>query len=256
MPAKNGFEKKGGCPYPVPRVAAPAKIDTLQKIELAEGVQIQLRVAGPGPRMLAWLLDCIYSLLWLFGIGIVVSLIAYAIGERVGRGLMSLGAFVVNWFYFVIYEVKRGTTPGKKAYGLRVTRSNGTPVTFGSSMLRNVMRFVDFLPFGYLFGIATCLSTRYFQRIGDLVADTVVVYEKTDAPAESTRLREPVVPAAPPAVLSREEQQALVQFLDRAELWTQSRREEMVEPIKPLVRAGGREGVTRALAMGAWLRDS
>lgn len=237
-------------------MAAPAKIDTLQSIELAEGVQIQLRVAGPGPRMLAWLLDFVYSLLWLFGIGIVVAIVARMLGESVGKGFMSLGIFVVNWFYFVIYEVRRGTTPGKKAFGLRVARTNGTPITFGPSMLRNVLRFVDFLPFGYLFGVATCLSNRYFQRIGDLVADTVVIYDKTDAPAQSTQLRQPVVPSAPGAVLTREEQQALVQFLDRAELWTPSRREEMVAPIKPLVRAQGQEGVKRALAIGAWIRDS
>jgi uncharacterized RDD family membrane protein YckC len=237
-------------------VAASSKIDTLQSIELAEGVQIQLRVAGPGPRMLAWLLDFVYSALWLAGCGIVVAIVANAFGEKVGKGFMSLAMFVVNWFYFVIYEVRRGTTPGKKAFGLRVARTNGTPVTFGPSMLRNVMRFVDFLPFGYLFGLVTSLSNRYFQRIGDLVADTVVVYEKTDAPTEATRLRQPVTPSAPPAVLSREEQQALVQFLDRAESWTPSRREEMVDPINSLVRANGPEGVKRALSIGAWIRDS
>jgi uncharacterized RDD family membrane protein YckC len=237
-------------------VAPPSKIDTLQNIELAEGVQIQLRVAGPGPRMLAWLLDFVYSLLWLAAIGIAVAAFASLFGASVGKGVMSLGAFVVNWFYFVIYEVRRGSSPGKKAFGLRVVRSNGTPVTLGPSLLRNLLRFVDFLPFGYLFGITTCLFNRYFQRIGDLIADTVVVYDKTDVPTRVPQLRQPVVPSPPPAVLSREEQQALVQFLDRAELWTPSRREEMVAPIKPLVRAGGEEGVKRALAIGAWIRDS
>lgn len=237
-------------------MAARSKIDTLQSIELAEGVQIQLRVAGPSPRMLAWLLDFVYSMLWLAGIGLIVAVVARGLGEGVGRGFMSLGAFLVNWFYFVFYEVRRGASPGKKAFGLRVVRSNGTPVTLGPSLLRNLLRFVDFLPFGYLFGIATCLSNRYFQRIGDLVADTVVVYEKTDAPVVSAQLRQPVVPAAPPAVLTREEQQALVQFLDRAELWTPERREEMVDPLRPLVRAQGQDGVQRALAIGAWIRDS
>jgi uncharacterized RDD family membrane protein YckC len=237
-------------------VPEPTKIDTLQSIELAEGVEIQLRVAGPGPRMLAWLLDLVFSMLWLAGLGIVVALIAMAMGERVGKGFMSLGGFVVNWFYFVIHEVRRGSTPGKRQFGLRVVQSNGTPVGLGSSLLRNVLRFVDFLPFGYLFGVAACLSNRYFQRLGDLVADTVVVYEKAEARSFATPLREPVVPAAPPVILSREEQQALVQFLDRASLWTESRREEMIDPIQGLVHASGTEGVKRALAMGAWIRDS
>jgi hypothetical protein len=57
-------------------------------------------------------------------------------------------------------------------------------------------------------------------------------------------------------VLSREEQSALVQFLDRAELWSASRKEELADHVQPLTGAKGKEGVSRALSMGAWLRDS
>jgi hypothetical protein len=112
-----------------------------------------------------------------------------------------------------------------------------------------------------LFGVATCLSNRNFQRIGDLVADTIVVYDSKPTKKEKaafleTMLKNPVAHLAPRAVLSREEQSALVQFLDRAELWSQSRKEELAAHLQPLTGATGREGVNRALSMGAWLRDS
>ena len=69
-------------------------------------------------------------------------------------------------------------------------------------------------------------------------------------------LKNPVTPLAPRAVLSREEQSSLVQFLDRSELWSASRKEELAAHLQPLTGATGKEGVRRALSMGAWLRDA
>jgi len=242
-------------------MATAAKIDTLQTIEIAEGVQIQLRPAGPCVRMAAYVLDLIYFFLALFIVGIVVAIGGEVFGARVGQGFISLALFVLNWFYFVWYEVRRGDSPGKKSMGLKVVTTSGSPPTFGASMLRNLLRFADFLPFGYLFGVVTCLSNRNFQRIGDLVADTIVVYDSKPTKKEKaaylqTMLMNPVAHLAPRAVLSREEQASLVQFLDRSELWSASRKEELAAHIEPLTGAKGREGVTRALSIGAWLRDS
>jgi uncharacterized RDD family membrane protein YckC len=242
-------------------MAPTAKIDTLQTIEIAEGVQIQLRPAGPCVRMAAYVLDLIYSILAMMLIGIVVGVAGEMFGGRVGQGFYSLAFFLLNWFYFVWYEVRRGDSPGKKRMGLKVVTTSGSPPTLGASMLRNLLRFADFLPFGYLFGVATCLSNRNFQRIGDLVADTIVVYDTKPTKAEKaavlqTLLKNPVAHLAPRAVLSREEQSALVQFLDRSELWSASRKEELADHVRSLTGATGKEGVSRALSMGAWLRDS
>ena len=238
-------------------MAPNAKIDTLQTIEIAEGVQIQLKPAGPCVRMAAYMLDLLYFFLAMIVASIAVGLLGEVIGERVGQGFMSLAFFLLNWFYFVWYEVRRGDSPGKKSMGLKVVTTSGSPPTLGASMLRNLLRFADFLPFGYLLGVFTCLSNRNFQRIGDLVADTIVVYDaKPNKNEKALLLKNPVTPLAPRAVLSREEQSSLVQFLDRAELWSASRKEELTEHLQPLTGATGREGVNRTLSMGAWLRDS
>ena len=238
-------------------MAPNAKIDTLQTIEIAEGVQIQLKPAGPCVRMAAYMLDLLYFFLAMIVASIAVGFLGEFIGERVGQGFMSLAFFLLNWFYFVWYEVRRGDSPGKKSMGLKVVTTSGSPPTLGASMLRNLLRFADFLPFGYLLGVFTCLSNRNFQRIGDLVADTIVVYDaKPNKNEKALLLKNPVTPLAPRAVLSREEQSSLVQFLDRAELWSASRKEELTEHLQPLTGATGREGVNRTLSMGAWLRDS
>ena len=242
-------------------MAPTAKIDTLQTIEIAEGVQIQLKPAGPCVRMAAYMLDLLYFFLAMIVASIAVGLLGEVIGERVGQGFMSLAFFLLNWFYFVWYEVRRGDSPGKKSMGLKVVTTSGSPPTLGASMLRNLLRFADFLPFGYLLGVFTCLSNRNFQRIGDLVADTIVVYDakptkQQKAERLNTLLKNPVAHLAPRAVLSREEQSSLVQFLDRAELWSSSRKEELTAHLQPLTGATGKEGVSRTLSMGAWLRDS
>jgi len=237
-------------------VRSSEKIDTLQTIELAEGVHILLRAAGPGVRMLAWMIDMGWFALWMLGLGVLTALLGEFFGTKVGGGLYLLGFFLLNWFYFVFYEVRRGASPGKKSMGIKVVRTSGAPVGWGPSILRNLLRSVDLMPFGYLFGVSACLSNRYFQRLGDLVADTVVVYSRLDGMNDHiTKFPGPVAHEAPGVVLNREEQQALVQFAERSLLWSTSRQQELIAHIEPLVGTG-QEGVNRALSMGAWIRDS
>jgi len=244
---------------------AAAKLDTLQNIELAEGVQVLLRPAGPIPRGLALLLDLIFCLLFLLGASFVAGLLSSVLGEEAGSGLSRLLGFLIYWGYFMFYEVlRKGQTPGKKICGLRVVRTSGARVQWGNSFLRNLVRFADMMPvlpffpiMGFqVFGLASCLSTSRFQRLGDLVADTLVVYDQKDAFDDTGRLRNPVTSVAPPIPLTREEQLAFMQFLERASLWSDARKEEMVAPLAETLGVKGREGVWKALSIGAWVRDS
>ena len=63
---------------------------------------------------------------------------------------LALLLFLVQWWYMVLFEVlNQGRTPGKYWLGLRVVHDDGTPVGWTSSLTRNLLRFVDLLPFGY-----------------------------------------------------------------------------------------------------------
>ncbi len=77
--------------------------------------------------------------------------------------------------YFVVFEAMLGATLGKLATHLRVVReADGGPIGWRASIIRNLMRLIDGLVL-YLIGfIAVCL-TRKRQRLGDLVANTMVV---------------------------------------------------------------------------------
>ncbi len=248
---------------------AVPKLDTLQSIELAEGVQILLRPAGPLPRAWALLADMLLVAVFVVVEFLIIMLVSQIVGIMAGVGVWLLLVFMTYWGYFVLFEVlRKGQTPGKKMMGLRVVCTSGERVGWGASFLRNLVRFGDMMPLlpqwqlwvlavgFYFFGVASCLITQRFQRLGDLVADTVVVYVREEFLDVTAALRASVTPSAPPMVLTREEQQAFIQFSERASTWSDSRKMEMIEPLAPLLGAGGHEGVVRALAMGMWLRES
>jgi hypothetical protein len=152
--------------------------------------------------------------------------------------------------YPVVFEAGRhGATPGKRLVGLRVVQASGSPLTVGQAVVRNFLRFIDSMPlFTYGFGVAACLATRRFQRLGDLAAGTVVVYAR---PAP-----QPLVPELPqtepmpiPLALTADEGRALGWFFERAGLWTPARRAEIADHAAALTEATGEEGVRRLLAM-------
>ncbi len=235
---------------------AVARADTLQSVELADGVEIQLRVAGPAVRSMAYLID----LLIRIGIDIVVAFGVFQlppemIGAEMMGGLAMLFAFFMEWFYNVIFEAgAKGATPGQRAMKLRVMCVTGGPVSLAQAVMRNFLRVVDFMPFFYLTGIVCLLFTKRFQRLGDLVANTVVTYAEVP-PSLAPQVEIRAERHAPSQVLTREEQAALLQFLERAPLWADERRIELATLVQPLTEAAGVEGLRRLCGMALWLQD-
>ena len=82
--------------------------------------------------------------------------------------------FLIGFAYYVALEGLTGATLGKRVMGLRVVKLEGA-YGLGPSLLRNILRFIDFLPFLYIVGIVTIAITKKKQRIGDMAAGTVVV---------------------------------------------------------------------------------
>lgn len=246
--------------------SAKPRLDTLQAIELAEGVEVRLRIAGPLLRGAALALDLVFQIAILIVVGIIVGLTGLAIGGQVASGLYLLIWFFMSWWYPVFFEAgKWGATPGKKIVGLRVVQSSGAPITFGQAILRNFLRYADGMPFligygvaGYLptfgFGLVTMVATRRFQRLGDLAARTVVVYDKL-TPEPQVPAPPPIEAAAPAVALRPEEVRALAAFRDRAGLWSEGRRAEIADHARELSGSGGPAGVSRLMAMSHWLED-
>ena len=96
--------------------------------------------------------------------------------SRLSRlSLASVVGVVVGSLYHLVLEGRYGRTPGKRALGLAVVRTDGTPCTYRAAAVRTALRPVDWLPAGYLAGLAAIGLTERRQRLGDLLADTLVV---------------------------------------------------------------------------------
>jgi uncharacterized RDD family membrane protein YckC len=221
-------------------------LDTYREIETPEGVELHLRAAGPVARALAYAIDLLLRGVVLFVLSIVLSMIG-----NFGGGVFLIVMFLMEWFYPVLFEVYRnGETPGKRMFGLRVLNDNGTPVGWGPSLVRNLMRAVDFMPAFYAFGLVSMLFNRDFKRLGDLAAGTVVVYQERAA----RKLDLPDVPAiAPPLGLSLAEQRAVITFAERSQRLTEVRAEELADLLAPLTGVSGRAGIQRLYQIANWL---
>ncbi len=151
--------------------------------ETPERALLSLEVAGLGGRALAFLADLtVLFLAW------VTALLLYSIGGdllwrvqrlgALGQVLAVLAYFALGWCYDVAFEsLWRGQTPGKRLLGLRVVRSDGAPVGVVESVVRNVARALE-VPLLYAPGILAVALTPRHQRLGDLLAGTLVVRDR------------------------------------------------------------------------------
>lgn len=141
-----------------------------------EKALITYRVASLGSRIGAQITDLVIALVTLTVLSLlfamVLSWIDIGLANGVSAILMSLGFFA----YFILQEgLWNGQTVGKRAANIRVQMADGTPITFAGALGRNLLRPADFFPVLYFVGIIAVFTNEKSQRLGDLVAGTMVV---------------------------------------------------------------------------------
>ncbi|TJZ79097.1 RDD family protein [Chitiniphilus eburneus] len=204
-----------------------------------EGVSLVFTPAGPARRGYAWLIDWILRAL----IGALIYIPLLVTMGRAGMGMGLVAFFLLQWAYGVLFEVLGdGRTPGKRMLGLQVLREDGLPVGWRESILRNVLRAIDFMPLCYGIGLGAMLLDSRFRRIGDLVAGTIVVYREPPAP-----LPRPVdaAPIPLPFALSPDEQRALVDLVERIHAVPPQRQLELGDLAQPLTGLRGEASLQR-----------
>ena len=131
--------------------------------------QPQLQYVGVGMRFLALLID-----------GIIIGAVngVFFALLRSAPGLAGLIAAVIAIAYTFGLEATQGATLGKRLLGLRVVKTDGSPISWSESIIRNLLRIVDGL-FGYLIGAILIWTSPQRQRLGDRVAKTVVIRSRS-----------------------------------------------------------------------------
>ena len=156
-------------------------------IDTPELVGIELPLAGIGSRFIALLVDyliwgaALFVLIWL-AIFLLPSIDAFSkISEQWAAGIIIFVVFLFNWGYFTLFEAFwNGRTPGKRVARIRVIQRSGRAIGLFESMARNLVRYVDQLPFFYAVGVIAMFATSQHQRLGDLAAGTLVVRDREE----------------------------------------------------------------------------
>ncbi|SIQ86725.1 RDD family protein [Marinobacterium stanieri] len=221
-------------------------LDNHCSVETPEGIEFVQTVAGPVPRILAYLID----LGWRGLVYILVAFLAELLGG-LGTALFLIFSFLLEWFYPVFFEVFRnGQTPGKKSMGIQVVNADFTPIGWGASTVRNLLRAADFLPLFYVAGLISMSVTDRFQRLGDLAAGSLVIYSGAEP---KPGLDGSVTPIPPLQPLTRGERQGIISLTVRSASISPARQEELAQLLEPLTGEAGEKGLRRLKGVGAWL---
>jgi len=211
------------------------RLDTVVSIDTPERVRFRYRLAGPGLRGAALLIDWFIQAVLILVVWLLSVAVAAWLGEA-AMGSLLVGLFAVTWFYAAIFELAlSGRTPGKLVLRLRVVRLDGAPVRWVDVLLRNLLRAADGAPFPYGIGALVSMFDPMQRRIGDLVAGTMVVVEGSnelagglDVPPMTSAEADEVPPRV---TLSREQRRAIEGLLRRAPRLGQERAHDLARPL-------------------------
>ncbi|MCP4147383.1 MAG: RDD family protein, partial [bacterium] len=200
-------------------------------IETPEKIRFHYRIAPTGARIGAYIIDLLIQIL----VAVLLILLALFSGSgfatfsnRLGNDFQALAMaflylvyFFFQWGYFTFFELlKNGQTPGKKAMRICVIKADGESPDASTIVLRNLLRAVDAFPaFHFLGGLVSILDKKS-RRLGDIVADTIVVHEirfQLEEPAFKTKLKSSGMKEpdfAPNVKLNEEELYVIRRFLN------------------------------------------
>jgi len=157
------------------------------QIETAQNISINQHVANLGARIGAYLLDFLIIMSYV----IVVFYIINSLNIRKGFDLNLTYTLLMLpvFFYSLLFETLfNGQSPGKMLTNIRVVKKDGSKPTFGSFLMRWVLRIIDVQLASGAVAIFTILLNGKGQRLGDLAAGTTVITERHKISLKNTLL--------------------------------------------------------------------
>jgi uncharacterized RDD family membrane protein YckC len=151
--------------------------DTDLVVATPERVSFDFQIAGLGTRAIAQIIDLLIVAL----VEVAVIFFGVAAGTVTSSGtVMGLVLIVFSFlnvfgYFWASEALWSGQTVGKKAFRLRAVGDRGEPLTFMQAGVRNIVRIVDFLPYGYGVGMIVLFANGKGKRLGDIAAGTIVV---------------------------------------------------------------------------------
>jgi uncharacterized RDD family membrane protein YckC len=222
-------------------------LDSTIHVVTPENIAFEYRLAGPFRRLPALLFDIFICRATQFALAFVFMLTVGFASPGMAMFLIFISVFIIDWFYGILFETfLNGQTLGKWVFGLRVLTVRGEPINGMQAALRNILRSADVLfgVFATVGNLAMTMNRRY-QRLGDLVAGTIVVVEERRWLTGVAKLDDPraiqLAAYLPPNfVVSRPMAKALSTYVERRRFFTPPRRREVARHLaEPLLERFG-----------------
>mgnify|MGYP000023510445 CR=1 FL=1 len=147
------------------------------QIETAQNISIHQNVAHLTTRIGSYLIDAVF----IFAYYVLAFFILSMLNIKPSMEFLSLYLLIglPVFFYSLLFEVlMNGQTPGKYFNQTRVVKIDGSKPTFGSYIIRWLLRFFDFTLASGSVAVLTILLNGKGQRLGDIAAGTTVISEK------------------------------------------------------------------------------
>lgn len=140
-------------------------------VNTTQNIDIDYEIGGLGERILARIIDFVIFIPFFF-IGVFLGLSGSQTAIIIFYAVLGL----IYVFYDLVCEVFfNGQSLGKRAVKIRVISLDGARPKFSQFLLRWLFRMVDFTLTGGLCGLIAAAVTENGQRVGDLVAGTVLI---------------------------------------------------------------------------------
>lgn len=158
------------------------------QIETAQNVSIHQNVAHLSTRIGSYLLDLLLIVAYVITIIMIMNALSFDIGQQWAISMLfGLPIFFYSLFFEVLWN---GQTPGKRYNKIRVVKIDGSKPTFGSYLLRWILKLIDIDLASGSVALLTILLNGKGQRLGDLAAGTTVISEKKRISIEDTIVAE------------------------------------------------------------------
>lgn len=225
-------------------MAKQDKLDSIIRVVTPENIGFEYRLAGPFRRLPAFLIDFAIVIAINAALMCIISMTVTWVSEGLAVFTILVLWFAIFWFFGGMCETfLNGQTPGKWLLGLRTLTYEGQPISALQAIFRNLMRAADLLM--PLLGLTVMMFNRRFQRLGDLVAGTIVVVEERHWLTGVAKLDDPraiqLAAYLPPNyVVSRSLAKALATYVERRKFFSPPRRREVAKHLaEPLLAKFG-----------------
>ncbi|HMF73743.1 MAG TPA: RDD family protein [Flavitalea sp.] len=174
----------------------------LVKLDTGFNIQVEFAITPFHKRLIAWLIDLLVCWLYVKLMSLIFHIPSFFIWTGSWHWREILVGLPVLFYHLICEIVFNGQSVGKMIMNIRIITAQGGQPGISQYMIRWVFRLIDFpllllgslinndLPW-YLFpllfcGLACVIFTERSQRIGDILADTIIIDLKNNTSWQDT----------------------------------------------------------------------